>query len=69
MYAVGRQVSHANQTTVILTSNHAEAAKAQELLTNQSLFLSGLKNTAEQLTSAQCWQRIGESRESSGEMN
>jgi hypothetical protein len=60
MYAVGRQVSHANQTTVILTSTHAEAAKAQELLTNLSLFLSGLKNTAEQLTSAQCWQRIWE---------
>lgn len=60
MYAVGRQVSHANQTTVILTSTHADAAKAQELLTDLSLFLSGLKNTAEQLTSAQCWQRIWE---------
>jgi hypothetical protein len=60
MYAVGRQISHSNQTTVILTSTHAEAAKAQELLTNLSLFLSGLKNTAEQLTSAQCWQRIWE---------
>ena len=60
MYAVGRMVSHAGQTTVILTSTHAQAAKAQELLTNLSLFLSGLKNSAEQLTSAQCWQRIWE---------
>lgn len=60
LYAVGRQVTHAGQTTVILTSTHAEAAKAQELLTNLSQFLNGLKNTAEQLTSAQCWQRMWE---------
>lgn len=60
MYAIGRQVSHAGQTTVILTSTHAEAGRAQELLTNLSLFLSGLRNGAEQLTSVQCWQRIWE---------
>jgi hypothetical protein len=60
MYAVGRQVSHAGQTTVILTSTHGEAGRAQELLTHLSLFLSGLKNTAEQLSPAQCWQRIWE---------
>jgi len=60
MYAVGRQVSPAGQTTVILTSTHGEAGRAQELLTHLSLFLSGLKNTAEQLSPAQCWQRIWE---------
>lgn len=60
MHAVGRQVSHAGQTTIILTSTHAEAAKVQGLLTDLSLFLSGLKNSAEQLTSSQCWQRIWE---------
>jgi hypothetical protein len=60
MYAVGRRADHSNQTKVVLTSTHAEAAKAQELLTNLSLFLSGLKNTAEQLTSAQCWERMWE---------
>ena len=60
MYAVGRQVTHAGQTKVILTSTHAEAGKVQELLTNLSLFLSGLKNSAEQLSSAQCWQRVWE---------
>jgi hypothetical protein len=60
MYAVGRQVSHAGQTTVVLTSTHGEAGRVQELLTNLSLFLSGLKNTAEQLTSTQCWKRIWE---------
>jgi len=60
MYAVGRQVSHAGQTTVILTSTHGEAGRAQEILTKVSLFLSGLRNSAEQLTPAQCWQRIWE---------
>jgi hypothetical protein len=60
MYAVGREVSHAGQTTLVLTSTHAEASKVQELLTNLSLFLSGLRNSAEQLSSAQCWQRIWE---------
>ena len=60
MYAVGRQISHAGQTTVILTSTHGEAGRVQQILTNVSLFLSGLKNSAEQLTPAQCWQRIWE---------
>ncbi len=60
MYAVGREVSHAGQTTLILTSTHTQASNVQELLTNLSLFLSGLKNSAEQLSSAQCWQRIWE---------
>ena len=60
MHAVGRAVCHAGQTTVILTSTHAQAGRVQELLTNLSQFLSGLKNTAEQLTSAQCWERIWE---------
>ena len=60
MYAVGRQVTHAGQTTVILTSTHGEAGRVQEILTNVSLFLSGLRNTAEQLNPSQCWQRIWE---------
>lgn len=60
LYAVGRHVSHAGQTTLVLTSTHAQAEKVQALLTDLSLFLSGLRNTAEQLTSAQCWQRIWE---------
>jgi hypothetical protein len=60
LYAVGRQISHAGQTSLILTSTHADAQKVQSLLTDLSLFLSGLKNTAEQLTSAQCWKRIWE---------
>lgn len=56
--AIGREVRHAGQTTVVLTSTHAEAGRVQRLLTELSLFLSGLRNGAEQLTSTQCWQRI-----------
>ena len=56
--AVGRLVQHAGQSVLRLTSNHAEAARAQALLTRLSLFLSGLQNAAEQLSPAECWRRI-----------
>lgn len=60
MCAVGRETHHAGQTTIVLTSTHAQASQVQQLLTNLSLFLSGLRNTAEQLTHQQCWERIWE---------
>ena len=56
--AVGRLMESGRQITLRLTSTHAEAARAQRLLTGVSLFLSGLGNTAEQLTAAQRWERI-----------
>jgi len=58
--AIGREVRHAGQTTVVLTRTHAEAGRVQRLLTDVSLFLSGLRNSAEQLSTRQCWERIGE---------
>ena len=58
--AVGRLVESGRQVTLRLTSTHAEAARAQALLTDLSLFLSGLKNTAEQLDANGCWERVGE---------
>jgi hypothetical protein len=60
MHAIGREINHAGQTTILLTSTHAQASQVQRLLTDLSLFLSGLKNTAEQLTGEQCWERIWE---------
>lgn len=57
LYSVGRLIRSGNQTTLRLTSSHADAAKAQELLTELSLFLSGL-HTAEQLPPAERWRRI-----------
>jgi hypothetical protein len=56
--AVGRVIEHAGQSILRLTSSHAEAARAQRLLSELSLFLSGLWNTAEQLDTAARWQRI-----------
>lgn len=56
--AVGRVIETGRQLTLRLTSTHAEAARAQSLLTDLSLFLSGLQNTAEQLSPAACWERI-----------
>jgi hypothetical protein len=60
MCAVGRETTHAGQITIVLTSTHAEASRAQQLLTGLSLFLSGLRNAAEQLSHQQCWERIWE---------
>jgi hypothetical protein len=58
LYSVGRVIISGGQTTLRITSQHADAAKAQELLTNLSLFLSGLHNAAEQLDSSERWRRI-----------
>lgn len=58
LYSVGRIIKSGGQTILRLTSNHAEAAQAQALLTQLSLFLSGLNNTAEQLEPAERWRRI-----------
>jgi hypothetical protein len=58
--AVGRVIESGRQITLRLTSTHAEAARAQRLLTDVSLFLSGLLNPAEQLTAAARWERIWE---------
>jgi hypothetical protein len=58
LYSVGRIIRSGGQTTLRITSHHAEAAQAQELLTGLSLFLSGLNNTAEQLDATERWRRI-----------
>jgi hypothetical protein len=58
LYSVGCIVKGGGQTTLRLTSNHAQAAQAQDLLTRLSLFLSGLNNTAEQLEPFQRWEKI-----------
>ena len=55
---IGRLTESGNQLKVQLTSVHAAAAEVQQTLTGLSLFLSGLRNTAEQLSPRQCWDRI-----------
>lgn len=56
--AVGRLTQSGRQMQLTLTSTHGEAGQAQALLTRISLFLSGLKNAAEQLSATACWERI-----------
>ncbi len=58
LYAVGRVVQSGRQTVLRLTSHHAEAGEAQRILTDLSMFLSGLMNTAEQLKPTERWRRI-----------
>jgi Transposase DDE domain group 1 len=58
LYSVGRIIQSGGRTTLRLTSNHTEAAQAQNLLTQLSLFLSGLNNAAEQLAAGERWRRI-----------
>jgi len=58
LFSVGRIIRSGGQTTLRITSSHAEASQAQSLLTRLSQFLSGLNNTAEQLPSTERWRRI-----------
>lgn len=58
LHAVGRLTKSGGQTTLILTSHHAEARQVQDILSKLSLFLSGLTNAAEQLKSEERWRRI-----------
>ncbi len=58
LHAVGRIIKGGNQTTLRLTSNHAEAGRIQTVLSQLSLFLSGLINAAEQLKPEERWARI-----------
>jgi hypothetical protein len=58
LHSIGRIIKSGGQTTLRLTSNHAQAAEAQSLLTQLSAFLSGLSNTAEQLSAPERWKRI-----------
>ena len=58
LHAIGRVITSSRQTVLRLTSSHAEAAHAQKVLRDLSLFLSGLMNTAEPLTPSERWHRI-----------
>ena len=58
LFSVGRIITSGGQTTLRITSSHAEAATAQKLLSTLSLFLTGLFNTEEQLDAAERWRRI-----------
>jgi len=58
LHGIARQTRHANQTTLEITSTHAEGQRIQEVLTKVSGFLKRIKTTAEQLTELERWKWI-----------
>lgn len=56
--AVGKQTTHSGQTTVTLTSQHAQAPQMQIALRNISVFLAALRNAAEQFSQPERWRII-----------
>ena len=58
LQGIARQTRHGNQTTVEITSTHAKASQIADILTKVSVFLKGIRTTAEQLTRAERWRLI-----------
>ena len=58
MHGIARQTTHANQTTVEITSTHAKASLIGEALDNVSSFLKRISGNAEQFSKATRWTLI-----------
>jgi hypothetical protein len=58
LHAIGRKTSHSNQSTLTLTSLHAEAGKIQVAMQAVAVFLGRLRSIAEQLKPRQRWRLI-----------
>jgi len=58
LHAIGRKTSHSNQSTLTLTSLHAQAAIIQAAVKEVTGFLRSIRSIAEQLTPAQRWRQI-----------
>ena len=58
LHAIGKEISHAGQTVIQITSMHGSTGKVQKLLNRVATFFSEFKSYAEQLTSEQRWLRI-----------
>ena len=58
LHGIARQTRHGNQTTLEITSTHAQASQIAETLTKVSGFLKRIKTTAEQLTQVDRWKLI-----------
>jgi hypothetical protein len=56
--AIATRSRHARQTTLKVTSSHAKAGWAANVLSGIARFLRELIQSAEQLTAAECWCRI-----------
>jgi hypothetical protein len=58
LHGIARQTSHGNQTTLTITSLHAQAAKVRRALEAVSALLQRLRQTTEQLTDKQRWSAL-----------
>jgi len=58
LHGIGRQTKHGNQTTLTITSNHAQAGPVRQALESVSNLLQRLVSTAQQLTVDQRWRRL-----------
>ena len=58
MQGIARLTTHANQTTVEITSMHAKASVIGEALSNVSAFLKRFSRSAEQLLQRERWKLI-----------
>ena len=58
LHAIGRQTRHSNQTTLTITSLHAEADKIQTVMSAVARFLGKIRSIAEQLQPSQRWRLI-----------
>ena len=58
LHAIGRKTSHSNQSTLTLTSLHAESTKIQVAVKAVAGFLSYIRSITEQLKSGERWRLI-----------
>lgn len=58
LHAIGRKTTHSNQTTVTVTSLHAEAAVIQTAMTAVTRFLAAIRSNAERLKPVERWRMI-----------
>jgi hypothetical protein len=58
LHAIGRKTTHSNQSTLTLTSLHAEASTIQAAMKAVTGFLNTIRSIAEQLKPRQRWRII-----------
>ena len=58
LHAIGKEITHAGQTSIRITSAHGAASNIQRMLGRIVEFFNSLKNSAEQLTIEQRWSRM-----------
>jgi Transposase DDE domain group 1 len=58
LYGVARQTRHAHQSTLTITSNHAQAPQIRQALATVSQFLQRVRTTAEQLAPVDRWRAV-----------